>query len=104
VQVDGPERPGRQRRGVGDAGTRPRLDLARLTAGDRNPAVDRERHDIPRAATAFIGDSAADLACAVEVGQCWMVANAEPELDGNRTEGSYGAGVAEVIERLLDVG
>src|SRR5205823_11973386 len=43
-------------------------------------AVDRRRHDIDRGGTFYIGDSAADLACAPEVSECWLVANAEPDL------------------------
>jgi hydroxymethylpyrimidine pyrophosphatase-like HAD family hydrolase len=65
-------------------------------------AVDRSRHDIERSAAVYIGDSAADLACASEVGDLWLVANAEPELEWpQRTEAPFGAGVAEVLNRLL---
>ena len=65
-------------------------------------AVDRARHGIDTAAAFYVGDSAADLACASEVGECWLVANADPDLDWPlRTTASYGAGVAEVISRLL---
>ena len=65
-------------------------------------AVDRRRHDIERSAAVYIGDSAADLACASEVGECWLVANADAGLDWPlRTTAPYGAGVAEVLNRLL---
>jgi len=65
-------------------------------------AVDRRRHDIERSAAVYIGDSAADLACASEVGQCWLVANAEVEPEWPlRTTAPFGAGVAEVLTRLL---
>ena len=65
-------------------------------------AVDRRRHDIDRGGAFYIGDSAADLACAPEVSECWLVANAEPDLGWPlRTAGLYGEGVAEVIRRLL---
>lgn len=65
-------------------------------------ATDRERHGLSVADTAYIGDSAADLACRAEVGQLWLVANADPALaDAPRTSQSYGDGVAEVISRLL---
>src|SRR5437588_4242345 len=66
-------------------------------------AVDRHRHGIDRSRAAYVGDSAADLACAAEVAACWLVANAEPDLDWPlRTAAPYGAGVAEVISRLLE--
>jgi hydroxymethylpyrimidine pyrophosphatase-like HAD family hydrolase len=65
-------------------------------------AVDRARHGIDRAAAFYIGDSAADLACAPEVGECWLVANGEQDLEWPlRTAKPYGAGVAEVLTRLL---
>ena len=65
-------------------------------------AVDRQRHGIEAADAFYVGDSAADLACAPEVGECWLVANAEDDLEWPlRTEAPYGAGVAEVITRLL---
>jgi hydroxymethylpyrimidine pyrophosphatase-like HAD family hydrolase len=65
-------------------------------------AVDRRRHGLDRAQAAYVGDSAADLACAPEVAACWLVANAEPDLDWPlRTAAPYGAGVAEVLSRLL---
>ena len=64
--------------------------------------VDRRHHGIGRDATVYIGDSASDLACADQVGECWLVANADPDLDWpHRTTGSYGDGVTEVLERLL---
>lgn len=65
-------------------------------------AVDRRRHGIQRSEAVYVGDSAADLACAPEVGEMWLVANAEPDLEWERrTAGSFGAGVAEVLNRLL---
>jgi hydroxymethylpyrimidine pyrophosphatase-like HAD family hydrolase len=65
-------------------------------------AVDRRRHDLDRAETVYVGDSAADLACAPEVGTCWLVANAEADLEWPlRTKAPHGSGVAEVIEALL---
>ncbi|HEV3351811.1 MAG TPA: hypothetical protein VG076_02745 [Acidimicrobiales bacterium] len=65
-------------------------------------AVDRRRHGIDKAAASYVGDSAADLACAPEVDECWLVANAEPDLVWPlRTAAPYGAGVAEVLNRLL---
>jgi hypothetical protein len=65
-------------------------------------AIDRRRHSLERAQTAYVGDSAADLACAPEVDECWLVANAEPDLEWNkRTAAPYGGGVAEVLNRLL---
>jgi hydroxymethylpyrimidine pyrophosphatase-like HAD family hydrolase len=66
-------------------------------------AVDRRRHDVAREEAVYVGDSAADLACATEVAECWLVANAEPELDAPlRTSAPFGAGVAEVINRVLN--
>jgi hydroxymethylpyrimidine pyrophosphatase-like HAD family hydrolase len=65
-------------------------------------AVDRRRHDIDVGDAFYVGDSAADLACAPEVGECWLVANAEPNLEWPlRTSAPYGTGVAEVINRVL---
>jgi hydroxymethylpyrimidine pyrophosphatase-like HAD family hydrolase len=65
-------------------------------------AVDRRRHALSREEVVYVGDSAADLACAPEVAECWLVSNAEPELDAElRTTAPYGAGVAEVIESVL---
>jgi HAD superfamily hydrolase (TIGR01484 family) len=65
-------------------------------------AVDRRRHGVETADAVYIGDSAADLACAPEVGECWLVANATPDLEWPlRTSAPYGAGVAEVLNRLL---
>ena len=64
--------------------------------------VDRRHHGIARRDTVCIGDAASDIACARDVGECWLVANADPDLEwANRTAGSYGDGVAEVLERLL---
>jgi hydroxymethylpyrimidine pyrophosphatase-like HAD family hydrolase len=65
-------------------------------------AADRARHGIDRTNAVYVGDSAADLACAPEVSECWLVANADSALDWQRrTNATYGAGVAEVINRLL---
>jgi len=65
-------------------------------------AADRRHHDLAVDQVAYVGDSAADVACAPEVAACWLVANADPELDWSlRTDGSYGDGVAEVIDELL---
>ena len=64
--------------------------------------IDRERHGIAMRDTAYIGDAAADLECAREVAQCWLVANAEVSREWpHRTSGAFGAGVAELIELLL---
>jgi hydroxymethylpyrimidine pyrophosphatase-like HAD family hydrolase len=64
--------------------------------------VDRERHGLSLDEVAYVGDSASDLACTAEVGRCWLVANADPELDWpHRTAGCHGDGVAEVLEVLL---
>ena len=64
--------------------------------------IDRERHSIDVTRTAYIGDSAADLECAREVAQCWLVANAVVGRDWpHRTTGAFGAGVAELIDVLL---
>ena len=65
-------------------------------------AIDAERHGLDRTETAYVGDAASDLECAAVVGECWLVANADPALGGaGRTEAPYGDGVAEVIDRLL---
>jgi hydroxymethylpyrimidine pyrophosphatase-like HAD family hydrolase len=64
--------------------------------------IDRERHAIDVGEAAYIGDSPADLDCAPEVGELWLVANAEVASDWpNRTSAAFGAGVAELIDRLL---
>ncbi len=64
--------------------------------------ADRAHHGLAREGVAYVGDSASDLACAPEVAQCWLVANADPTLEwGLRTEAAYGDGVAEVVDRLL---
>lgn len=64
--------------------------------------VDRERHGLGLDEVAYVGDSASDLACAREVGRCWLVANADPALEWPlRTLGEFGDGVAEVIDLLL---
>jgi len=65
-------------------------------------AIDRRHHGLVQAETVYVGDSAGDVACADHVGECWLVANADPELAWpHRTAGAYGDGVAEVLERLL---
>ena len=65
--------------------------------------VDRQRHGLAIEDVAYIGDSASDLACAPQVSRCWLVANADSALDWQlRTSGSYGDGVAQVINLLLD--
>lgn len=64
--------------------------------------ADRRHHGLAAEDAAYVGDSASDLACAPEVGRCWLVANADPALEWpHRTTGSYGDGVAEVIDSLL---
>ena len=64
--------------------------------------LDRLRHELVRAATAYIGDSANDLDCEPEVGRLWLVANADENLDWpRRTKSSYGDGVGELIDLLL---
>ena len=64
--------------------------------------ADRRHHDLATDEAVYVGDSAADLACAPEVSACWLVANAEPALEWPlRTKGPYGDGVAEVIDHLL---
>lgn len=64
--------------------------------------IDRERHGLDRGQVAYVGDAAADLACAGEVGECWLVANADPELGWPlRTTAPYGDGVAELVDRLV---
>lgn len=65
-------------------------------------ALDRARHGLRREDTIYVGDAATDLACAGEVGECWLVANADPHLDWPlRTRASHGDGLAEVLERHL---
>jgi hydroxymethylpyrimidine pyrophosphatase-like HAD family hydrolase len=64
--------------------------------------VDRARHGIPPEGAAYIGDAVADLDCAREVGELWLVANADAGAAWpHRTEGSFGDGVAELIDDLL---
>ena len=64
--------------------------------------LDRARHGLAREEAAYVGDAASDLACAGEVSQCWLVANADPALHWElRTRGAHGDGVAEVVDRLL---
>ena len=77
--------------------------LAPLGTGKPNGvSIDRRHHGLKRDATAYIGDAATDLACAEYVGECWLVANADPGLEWpHRTTAPYGDGVAEVLERLL---
>ena len=80
------------------------LSLEKLvdTERARGVRIDRERHSIDVTRTAYIGDSAADLECAREVAQCWLVANAMVGSDWpHRTTGAFGAGVAELIDVLL---
>ena len=65
--------------------------------------ADREHHGLAREDTAYVGDSASDLACAPDVGELWLVDNADPDLEWpHRTTGAYGEGVAEVLNRLLE--
>lgn len=64
--------------------------------------IDRERHRVAAGEAAYIGDSPADLDCAPEVAELWLVANADVGDDWpHRTSGAYGAGVAELIDDLL---
>ena len=64
--------------------------------------IDRERHGIDPSAAVYIGDAPADVDCAPEVAECWLVANADVGLEWpRRTTRSYGSGVAELIDRLL---
>lgn len=64
---------------------------------------DRGRNGLARHETAYVGDAAADLDCAPEVGELWLVSNADPGLEWpRRTAGRYGRGVAEVIEGILE--
>ena len=64
--------------------------------------LDRASHGLATDDVAYVGDSASDLACAAEVGECWLVANADPALDWPlRTAGRYGDGVAELVARFL---
>jgi len=64
--------------------------------------IDRERHGLAIEEVAYVGDSVSDLACAAEVGRCWLVSNADPSLEWPlRTAGPHGEGVAEVIDQVL---
>ena len=64
--------------------------------------VDRSHHAVAREDAVYVGDSASDLGCATEVGELWLVANADPSLSWDRlTVAAYGDGVAEVVDRLL---
>jgi hydroxymethylpyrimidine pyrophosphatase-like HAD family hydrolase len=64
--------------------------------------VDRTRRDLSRERTAYIGDAASDLDCAHEVGELWLVANADAGAEWpHRTAGAFGEGVAELIDDLL---
>jgi hydroxymethylpyrimidine pyrophosphatase-like HAD family hydrolase len=65
-------------------------------------ARDRDAHGLSRDDVAYIGDSAADLACGAEVSRLFLVGNAGAELEGERTVAEYGEGVAEAVARLLD--
>jgi len=65
-------------------------------------AIDRRLHQVQRSSATYVGDGAADLAVAPEVARCWLVANADAGLEWPyKTQGSYGEGVAEVIDSLL---
>lgn len=74
-------------------------------------AADRDRRGLEPAECAVIGDSAADLACAPEVGRAFLVANAldkDPGLaavvdttpNAEVTDHAYGAGFADVVAAL----
>lgn len=66
-------------------------------------AKDLARHNIPRENAVFVGDSRADMDCASEVRECWMVANGDSTLDWpNRTTASNADGVAELIYKLIE--
>jgi hydroxymethylpyrimidine pyrophosphatase-like HAD family hydrolase len=66
--------------------------------------ADRTHYGLERADVAYVGDASSDLACAPDVSRCWLVANADAHLAWpDRTAGSYGDGVAEVIDDLLRV-
>lgn len=63
---------------------------------------DRERNGIAKEDAVFVGDSRADMNCADEVRECWLVANGDSSLQWpNRTEASNADGVAELIYRLI---
>jgi len=63
---------------------------------------DLERYAIAREDSAYIGDSRADVACSDEVGQCWLVSNADPSIVWpHRTQRAFGDGVAELIDHLI---
>lgn len=67
--------------------------------------IDRAAHGLAVEDVVYVGDAASDLACAAEVARCWLVANADPDLEWpHRTHGQYGDGVAEVLEGLLSEG
>ena len=65
--------------------------------------IDRERHGIDRDGRGLHRRLAGRPRRArARSGECWLVANAEAALEWpHRTTGSYGAGVAELIDRLL---
>jgi hydroxymethylpyrimidine pyrophosphatase-like HAD family hydrolase len=64
--------------------------------------IDRARHELALERTAYIGDAASDLDCAREVGELWLVANADTGAEWpHRTAGPYSEGVAELIDELL---
>lgn len=76
-------------------------------------AADRALRGLRREECAMIGDAAADLECRVEVGRCFLVANAlvkDPSLAWAAEPGSgvevlnqgHGAGFAEAVAALLD--
>jgi hydroxymethylpyrimidine pyrophosphatase-like HAD family hydrolase len=76
-------------------------------------AADRAMRGLARENCAMIGDAAADLDCRVEVGRCFLVANAlvkDPSLAWAAENGSgvevlgsgHGAGFAEAVAALLD--
>lgn len=75
-------------------------------------AADRSRRGLTPEDCAAIGDAAADLACAAEVGRFFLVANAlqkDPGLadavnaadNAEVTNGAYGAGFADAVHALV---
>jgi len=85
---------------------RPRVRAYHLAPAGTGKAtgvrIDRERHSVDLADAFYIGDSPADLDCAPEVSELWLVANADVEREWpDRTAGAFGAGVAELIDDLL---
>lgn len=76
-------------------------------------AADRARRGLAPEECAAVGDAAADLACASEVGRFFLVANAlqkDPGLaaavdavdNATVTNGAYGAGFADAVSALVD--